>query len=228
MRLAEPRPRKEELPFEAYRFPVKCRRLLSVPQNVASRSCLGLLHERSSHRTFGPLSDEQLSTLLWFAAKTLRTRRQPSGFPWQHRPSPSSGGRHPIYILLLTPGSDPAALSLYEPEGHALLDLDTNQVTSQSAFIQGLESIFPPQSGTVFWFAADFLRIASRYESCESLIWRDAGALLATIYVAAEALALHCCAYGATGDDWVAKLLPSNRFLGVGGCVVGASRPEVS
>jgi SagB-type dehydrogenase family enzyme len=220
-RLAEPRPRKVELPFERYRFPVRLRRLLSVPKNVASATCLDILHRRRSRRRFGPLAEEQLSTLLWFTAKTLRTERQTSGFAWQHRPAPSSGGRHPIYILLLTPAIDPTALSVYEPEGHALLDLEPVKAASQRAFVNGLESVLPPQSGTVLWFAADFFRTATRYECCESLLWRDAGAVFATINIAAEALGLNCCAYGVTGDAWLAKVLPRKRFLGVGGCVVG-------
>jgi SagB-type dehydrogenase family enzyme len=221
-RFREPRPRETELPFQPYQFPVITRRLLSVPDNISSAPCIEVLHLRSSRRTFGPLSEPQLSALLWFSAKTLRSRREASGFDWQHRPAPSSGGRHPIYILLMNPGVNPLAFSVYEPEGHALLDLEPLQ-NNLPTFAQELHAVINPESGTILWFAADFLRTASRYTDCESLIWRDAGALLATIHTASEALGLHCCAYGITGDTSLSSLLPPDRFFAVGGCVVGSS-----
>jgi SagB-type dehydrogenase family enzyme len=220
-RLAEPLPREAELCFRPYQFAVKARRLLPAPENVPSPACLHVLHGRCSRRTFETLPEERLATLLWFTAKTLRVQREPSGFGWQHRPAPSSGGRHPIYPLVLIPAIDPLGLSVYEPESHALLDLEQPEASAQLAFLERLEAVLSPQSGTVIWFAADFLRTASRYESCESLVWRDAGALLATICIAAEAMSLNCCAYGITGEAWISQLFPPNRFIGVGGCVVG-------
>jgi SagB-type dehydrogenase family enzyme len=219
--LREPLPRVVELPFEPYRFQQKARRLLSVPQNVASAPCLEVLHMRRSRRTFKPIPEDRLSSLLWFAAKTLRTHCEPSGFGWQHRPAPSSGGRHPIYILVLTPDVDPAVVSVYEPEGHALIDFDPLEPRGAIALAEGLEAVLPRQSGTVLWFVADYARTWSRYQHCESLVWRDSGALLATVYIAAEALGLNCCAYGVVGDIWVSRILPASRFVSVGGCVVG-------
>jgi SagB-type dehydrogenase family enzyme len=219
--LPEPVPRAVELPFEPYRFPQKARRLLSVPQNVTSAPCLEILHNRRSRRSFKPIGEEKLSSLLWFAAKTLRTHYEPSGFGWQHRPAPSSGGRHPIYILVLTYGN-PAAVSVYEAEGHALIEFEPLEPRGPTALVEGLQAILPQQSGTVLWFVADYPRTWSRYEHGESLVWRDSGALLATIYIAAEALGLNCCAYGAVGDVWITRILPTSRFVSVGGCVVGA------
>ncbi len=221
-RLPEPVPRETELPFEPYRFATTARRSLPIPEGVTSAAALEVLHRRRSRRTFGPLSDEQLSSLLWFAAKTLATAREPSGFPWQHRPAPSGGGRHPVHILVMAPEVDPSAVCLYEPEGHALLTLEISSESSPRQFLHTLQSVMPPQQGTVLWFAADQLRTATRYEHGESLVWRDAGALLATIGMAAEALNLHCCGYGITGDDWISRLLPPSRFVGVGGCVFGS------
>lgn len=221
-RLSEPVPRETELPFEPYGFATIARRSLPIPEGVTSAPTLEVLHRRRSRRTFGPLSAEQLSSLLWFAAKTLSTAREPSGFPWKHQPAPSGGGRHPVHILVMAPAVDRAAVHLYEPEGHALLTLDVPSVTVPNQFLTSLESVLSPQQGTVLWFAADHLRTATRYERGESLVWRDAGALLATIGIAAEALDLNCCAYGLLGDDWISRLLPPSRFVGVGGCVIGS------
>lgn len=225
-RLPEPAPRETELPFEPYPFAITTRRSLPIPEGVTSAPTLEVLHRRRSRRTFGPLGDEQLSSLLWFAAKTLATAREPSGFPWQHRPAPSGGGRHPIHILVIVPAVNPSTVYLYEPKGHALLTLDIPDGASPNQLFYSLQSVLPPQQGTVLWFAADHLRTASRYEHGESLVWRDAGALLATIGIAAEAMDLHCCAYGITGDEWISRLLPPSRFVGVGGCIVGSAPPS--
>ncbi len=218
-RLPEPVPRKTELAFEPYRFEIAARHSLPIPENIESAPILEVLHRRRSRRTFDPITDEQLSSLLWFSAKTLATAHESSGFPWQHRPSPSGGGRHPIHILVLKPAVDPTSVYIYDAEAHALLTLGSAAVPDQ--FIDLLRDVLDPQHGTVLWFAADHLRTTTRYEHSESLVWRDAGALLATIGMAAEALNLNCCAYGLTGDEWISRLLPPSRFLGVGGCVIG-------
>jgi SagB-type dehydrogenase family enzyme len=220
--LSEPSPRAQELPFRPYEFAVKERRLLPVPEYQASAPCLEVLHQRESRRKFGTVADAQLSALLWFSAKTLRTRCEPSGFTWQHRPAPSGGGRHPIHILVVAPPLQPGAVSLYEPQGHALLALDIPDQTAIADFAQVIDFVLPPQQGTVLCFAAEPARTATRYNDSESLIWRDAGALVATIHIAAEALSLNCCALGPLFHFWMSRILPDTRFVGVGGVIVGA------
>lgn len=219
---AEPSPRNHELPFEPYQFATKTRRLLPVPTNVASSPCLDVLHRRRSRRVFGVVTHEQLSALLWFSAKTLQTRRESSGFTWQHRPAPSGGGRHPVHILTITPAADRDLVSVYEPEGHALLDLDLPKSPATDVFLREIDSVLPPQLGTVLCFAADHTRTMTRYKNGESLVWRDAGALLATIHIAAEALSINCCAVGLLCDNWIADILPPSRFRGAGIVVIGS------
>ena len=219
--LGDPSPRAEELPFEPYEFTVKERRLLSVPDSNVSAPCLQVLHQRESRRQFGALPDAQLSALLWFSAKTLRTRREPSGFAWQHRPAPSGGGRHPIHILVFAPALHPDAVSLYEPERHALLALKVPQGAATADFVQRIEFVVPPQQGTVLCFAAEPARSASRYDNCESLVWRDAGSLAATVHIAAEALSLNCCVFGPLFQSWISHTLPRSGFIGMGGVIVG-------
>lgn len=221
----DPSPREKELPFTPYRFAFKARRLLEPPIDTTSEGCLRVMHQRQSRRVFGPLSEQQLSALLWFSAKTLRAKHELSGFYSQHRPAPSGGGRHPVHILLLTPASDELAVSVYEPEGHALLLLDQPEPAATRIFAKELQPVVPPQSGTVLWLAAEHTRTSSRYMHSESLVWRDAGALLATIHLAAEALSINCCAYGPIGGAWINRLFPGAPFVGVGGCVVGSRLP---
>lgn len=220
--LGEPRLRSNEVVYEPYAFEITTTLHLPVPDAIPSEECLQVLHKRRSRRKFGRLDQRQLSALLWFSAKTLYRSVELSGFPWSHRPSPSAGGRHPIQILVLNAKHGSADLSLYEPELHALHSLRQSSDPKTIAFIATLDAVVPSQQGTILWFTADYLRTLSRYDQGESLVWRDAGALLGTIAVAAEALQLNCCAYGLTGDDWIATMFPRNRFGGAGGCVIGS------
>jgi hypothetical protein len=218
---SDPTPRERELPYEPFQFPTKSISWLSLPNEPADRSCLEVLHRRRSRREFGRLPRAKLSALLWYSAKTLATFKESSGFLWEHRPAPSAGGRHPIYIAVFEPRNEPVPVFLYDAHRHALLELDVPHERTMR-FISAIAAVVPTQSGSILWFIADRLRTLTRYSDGDSLIWRDAGSLLATISNAAEGLDLNCCAYGVTGDSWVSDILPTPRFSGTGGCIVGS------
>ncbi|HWX23327.1 MAG TPA: hypothetical protein VN578_25775 [Candidatus Binatia bacterium] len=77
------------------------------------------------------------------------------------------------------------------------------------------------QKGTVFWFVADFARSGAKYQNPESLVWRDSGALLATINLVAEGLGLNCCGLGVHEIHSVRRILKlPPHVAGVGGCIV--------
>jgi len=74
----------------------------------------------------------------------------------------------------------------------------------------------------MLWFAAQFDRTLSRYNNGESLVWRDSGALAATIALVAECLHLSSCAIGITGEPFISQILDSKGALvGVGGLLIG-------
>ncbi len=79
--------------------------------------------------------------------------------------------------------------------------------------------------GTVFWFVADLARVGAKYRNPESLVWRDSGALLATLGVVAEALSLNFCALGLHEIPSARKLLKlPPHVIGVGGCIIARRR----
>lgn len=81
----------------------------------------------------------------------------------------------------------------------------------------------PAEDGVLLWFVAQFGRTLGRYVDGESLVWRDAGALLATVYLVCEALGLACCAIGPSGDPDMPQIVGAeNELRGVGGCIVGS------
>ena len=216
-----PEPRPAAIAYEEWPFDEMLSEYLPCPQKPPRASLTQLLETRRSRRRGTSVDKEHLSTILWFAAKTMVATV--GGFPrWEHRGTPSAGGCHPIDILVSNWMPNPGILYRYEPIGHALMRL---RVADQDAADElnraGAEAV-GNDAGTLLWHAAQFERTGSRYIDGESLVWRDAGALVVTISLLAELLDLSCCAIGATGEPHLSRALGSGeRVVGVGGCVIG-------
>jgi hypothetical protein len=76
--------------------------------------------------------------------------------------------------------------------------------------------------GTVIWLLAQPARTARKYRHPESLIWRDAGILIGTIALVAEALGVACTPLGPTGEPWLSRALGAQGCLaGLGGVLLG-------
>lgn len=226
--LPSPRPRETELPVQPANYRTLEIRYLPLPDMAVTPSFHDVVGSRRSRRKFGPINEPTLSTLLWLACKTRERSVGAGGVAWEHRPAPSAGGRHPIDVLLMDAADRPPLVSLYQPVSHALcrLDCDTPVVERLAATAQ---EVLPHQRGVTMWFAAQFERTLSKYEHGESLVWRDAGALLATLHLTAEALGLSYCALGHTGEPVISALLAGQVIAhGVGGCVIGSRLVDAS
>jgi SagB-type dehydrogenase family enzyme len=120
------------------------------------------------------------------------------GYVQTHRPTPSAGARHPIDVHLLA--HDVEGL----PGGAWRFDALTCELVATSAdhdaTLERLGSIVgraaPPSA---LLAVAHLDRTLSRYPDGLSLLWRDAGALLATLHLCATDLGLASCIVGATG-----------------------------
>ena len=64
-------------------------------------------------------------------------------------------------------------------------------------------------------------KTSAKYQHGESLIWRDAGILLAVMALIAEALDYSFCPLGITGEPWADQLATSGVLMGVGLALVG-------
>jgi SagB-type dehydrogenase family enzyme len=225
IKLPEPAVRISEIGFEQHTYGQRGSTYLPIPDRLLmSDEFFEILQRRRTRRTFGRLSLDSLSNLLWFSAKSHLSWREPSGFLWQHRCSPSAGGRQPIDVIVIAPPTMNDSAYIYDSISHCLRELvGVEEATSR--FISELDNVVPIGEGTVLWFVAQYQRTSSKYLHPESLVWRDAGALLATVCFSAEALELNCCPYGVNGDTWVAEAFEDISMGGVGGCVVG-SRQE--
>ncbi len=221
-KILDPIPREIELPYTEFKYSVIRKDYLERPDDRLDKTFLEVLYRRRSRRQFGALLRNQLATLLWHAVKTRENIRENSGFLWQHRSAPSGGGRHPVDILVIQHALHEQNLAVYDPWSHALCDLRFDPA-SLEAFVNRVNNVLPIGDATILWFLAQNGRTLSKYENGESLIWRDSGALLATIYLVAESLDLNCCGVGITGDPLATTLVSATgEMQGVGGCVIGS------
>jgi SagB-type dehydrogenase family enzyme len=221
VRLHEPRRRRKEGHRRRQEYCTDSAKYLSIPKRLAERpkTFFDILEHRRTRRSFAILRERDLSTLLWGVAKAHVVECDSNGLRWQHRNVPSAGGQHPIDIIVVPPDADGSA-AVYDPIGHALKRLkDSAGVVTR--FRSELAEIVEPGAGTILWLVADYDHTAAQYDHPESLVWRDAGILLAAIHFVAEALDLNCCAYGINGDAWVARVTGNPRLGGMGGCVIG-------
>jgi SagB-type dehydrogenase family enzyme len=220
--LGPPRLRRVAIRYTEWEYAVTSVDYLPLPDVPGSPEFFRVLEGRRSFRCFGPLSRGDLSALLWFTGKTLESA--PPGSPrWEHRHVPSAGGRHPIDLLVLDRTLGPDTLQWYDPCAHALCTLQVRDRGALHRLRNSADHVLQGQDGVVIWHAAQFARTTSRYADGESLVWRDAGALVAVTTLVAEALGIVCCPLGTTGEPHLSGALGAERIVqGVGGCVVGS------
>lgn len=218
--LKSPVVRPKEILYKEFEYPVISRRFLPEPNNNSKKLFTDLINNRTTRRQFASLSFEKLNSILWHSVRTITKNSSEDGIRWEHRPVPSSGGRHPIDIFIIDEKEEKPTLCLYQNTPHALAKLNVNQKTLIELLIN-INNIVPKQNATIIWFGAQFDRISSKYKYGESLVWRDAGALLATLSFVAESLDLNYCPVGITGEPYFSKMLRTKKVIGVGGIYIG-------
>lgn len=180
-----------------------------------------VLAVRTSERDLAPPTLAQLATLLIRCLRVAGWDEGPDGYVRTHRPTPSAGARHPIDVHLvacdvagLDVGSwwfDPLACELVQSSGGAVPILRRLGAVVERP---------PPPAALVL--VAHLDRTLNRYRDGMSLVWRDAGALLATLHLCATDLGLASCILGTTG---VMTYELAQAEVDVGSLIVGTSSP---
>lgn len=221
--LLSPKPRLRPNSCDPFEYRTKAKSYLRIPDPpTVGPDFFSTILSRRTRRKFGKLSLELVSDLLWYSAKVWCAASPSKPVRWQHRTSPSAGGIHCIDLLLTGKGEEQQSFSLYDPVAHALQEIvvDLDSARDLRDELGHAIDVGPAQ---VIWFAADCELMFSRYENGESLIWRDAGALVSTICFVAEALGLAYCPIGLTGEPFISSMLGTlGRISGVGGIIVGS------
>lgn len=218
--MRNPTPKLTEEIVSPFTYPVKGKTKLQRPIEQYKHDFFDLALNRRSVRNFSPLLQGQLDTLLWFAAKAIEIQVQPNGYVLSHRPSASAGARHPIDILVCNNEPKPT-IAYYNPFEHSLdtLSLDSGTVVELLAHIDENVAM---QQGIFLWLLAHPVRTIAKYDFAESLIWRDAGALLQQIQLTATAMNLVSCPVGTLAEPFADRLFGDiGRVISTGGIVVG-------
>lgn len=211
--LKEPRPRPRVKLTTRTRLPGLgiCKRL-PVPRSARSTSFDDVLNARISSRRLRQPTWVDIGSLLWLGARTRETLSTGA----QHRASPSAGGIHPIEILVL----NRSRLYLYDAIVHGV-----RRINVPPTVINHLESVVsvlaPNGRGTVLVFAAHMKSTSAKYVHALSLVWRDAGAILATLGLCAASLDLGFCCLGVLGTETVASLYGDRAVVAAGVCMFG-------
>lgn len=182
---------------------------------AAPTSFVDVLGGRSSQRELESIAVEDLEPLFWHAFRTRAT----NGSTWQGRSAPSAGGLHPIEVFLVAANAESAFH--YDPVRHVLgrIAVDAVQI-AQGA--HPLRALLPESNGAIVLLAGDLSRVEARYENPDSLLWRDAGSLIAVLQLVATWLGLGSCPLGLLGESLAAVLAP--ELVAVGTFAVGRIR----
>jgi SagB-type dehydrogenase family enzyme len=221
--LPNPVPRAQPSELAGFEYRTVGKHYLSIPNvPLSDPGFFATLRARRTRRDLGLISNQDLSALLWYSAKVWNARNS-GAVRWQHRSSPSAGGIHCVDILIVDEQRE--RVMLYDAVGHSLQQVDLSP-TPPRALLSELAGMISLGAATVLWLAADFELMLASYADGESLVWRDVGALTATVCFVVEALGLGCCPIGFTGEPFISEILNSHgRVTGVGGIIVGSISP---
>lgn len=196
------------------------RRLKSVQYRPPPRAEFNDIFERRrSRRMIRPARLSDVANLVGYATASRFTARNLGIERWR-RPSPSAGALHPIQIVMIAAGSRPRAF-LCDPDNQSLGQLRIADPTRLKAFVRRCADILPKAQGTLLLFVGDSARVGSAYRNEESLLWRDAGALLQTLFLAATAFDLAFCPLGILGQDALVAIGAPPLLSAVGVAYVG-------
>jgi SagB-type dehydrogenase family enzyme len=167
-----------------------------------TRPFADILASRRSQRSFGPMTLADLADVIVPSARVQRWWKAPDGYTATERPVPSAGGRHPLDLALLAlnvHGVEPG-LWHFDPALCDLVRADLPTDVGRAALAEVLRAFEGDGTPAAAIFViADFSRTLSRYPNGMSLVFRDAGALLATLHLSASASGVASCIVGTTG-----------------------------
>lgn len=170
-----------------------------------SRPLAEILEHRRSHTDgLTAMSRADLVTVLYRAYRLLDTGRdEETGASWTQRPTPSAGAAHPFDLMVRADDVQGLNAGTYIFGSHAisLKRLDPAHEHYASNLGQAVRRAARrthPSPATIY-LVANPARTAVRYEAPETLILRDAGALLATMHLVATDLGLRSSIVGTAG-----------------------------
>jgi hypothetical protein len=159
---------------------------------------------------------QQVADLLWYAAGArgfAESGRARIPIIWSA--SPSAGGLQCIQVICIA--DDGSLPRLYDPIAHRwlVLAVDAEGVCAENW--SAVKAVTGLEHGCTLRLLGDWSKLSAAYYDAETLLFRDAGCLIATLGLCAEWLDLKACPLGFVGDAIVPRLgFPSERFRAAG------------
>lgn len=171
-------------------------RALPTPQPLPKAYFSDVLNDRRS-AVSDQLSEQLLGDLLFHVFRRRRGGNGRFGQPWEGRASPSAGGLHVISVLCI-PIDCNSSLGLYDNRCHGIRLLGGSEHLRERN-TASVEQLTSAKGGTTLQLMADNKTLSACYENSQTLLWRDSGALAATICLVATCLGLTSVVLGRTG-----------------------------
>ena len=190
-------------------------RRFAIPKEPSGSHFYDVLCERRSSRRLVPVGLESIGELLWYSMRVQESR--PGGT--QHRLSPSAGGLHPIDVLL----ARRRRLYWYDAMNHGLRHVPISAIVIRDIY-EAARQLLPDANADLLVLAAHAEVTGAKYVRATSLLWRDAGCVLQSLYLVASWLQLGACGLGLLGGDIIAAAYSAPTVIGVGMCVIGRGR----
>jgi SagB-type dehydrogenase family enzyme len=183
-------------------------------------SFTSLLHARRSIRSFddvNPITLVELSRLLDAAARIRSTWTSDLDFgetgpvmTYAARPYPGAGSAYELELYLAVANCAGLARGFYhyDADAHALVPITVNEPQLEAMLMAAAYAMdAPSQPQILMTVAARFGRVSWKYSSVAySLILKDAGVLLQTLYLTATDMGLGGCAIGTNNIELFAKM----------------------
>jgi SagB-type dehydrogenase family enzyme len=232
------------LPAVRARWPGKTIDLNSQVSSTGPSPFVQLLHERRSTRDFDderPITIAELATFLQTAGRiraqwTSESDPEFEGPPvaYASRPYPSGGASYELELYVSVANCEGLARGFYhyDADRHALtlIEARPQQIEAQlSAAAFAIGASGPPQ--ILITMAARFGRVSWKYSAVAySLILKDVGVLMQTLYLTATDMGLGGCAIGTNNIDLFAQMTGLGFYIegSVGQFALGRGRKEGS
>lgn len=213
---SEPEPRSASGIWRPFLPATDLPRHLPPPWPGAAREFMDIARARRS-RLRGAVDLSQVGNLLWHLTRDIEPPLEGRArLPAYHRLAPSAGGLHPYHFVCID--NDSAEVVLYDADEHAFRPLLVDRESVLPLNQESVAAVLGASRGCTIRFIFDHSLVEAAYLKPESLLLRDAGALLATTCFVAEWLGLAACPLGFLGEDLVPRLgFPGSRFSGAGG-----------
>lgn len=191
-----------------------------------SRPLTDVLNDRQSQRDLRPPTLDDLAAVLVRSARVIDWNYDDRRIETSFRPSPSAGALHPIRIHLIADqvsDLDPGCWE-FDPFRCDLMPstVPPEAVTRARHLITQAANVDTVPAALVL--VADPARTLQRYPHGTAHLWRDAGALLATLHLAATDLGLGSVILGTSGV--LHRFDPSGPgTVDIGSIVIGRAAP---